>query len=320
MFASGENMFPCPPSRPSIMERKWKPNVELAPNCPRCDSSNTKFCYYNNYSLSQPRYFCKGCRRYWTKGGSLRNVPVGGGCRKNRRGKSLRVSTDHRGVVDGGSSAYARFGSGRDGSDLVGDDPLGNSGLPSEDGIGPSTDMSRPDASGIDLAAVYAKFLNQRSDLDSGIAAPVLSCEFNVSPVELSNSNRSPPPIEFSQETNLVECQRALDPILEAQLSDTHQIYLSEFDLNCKEKDRIGQYTSTESTDFGLQSLSGEGVLQDIFWSSNYQMPSNYTPQSLHQPQGFESVLEDHLTVHPNLQNGNWSSFDLSCYDTFSRP
>ncbi|KAM3357414.1 hypothetical protein P3S68_020344 [Capsicum galapagoense] len=66
----------------------WKPNVELAPACPRCGSTNTKFCYYNNYSLTQPRYFCKGCRRYWTKGGSLRNVPIGGGCRKSRRGKS----------------------------------------------------------------------------------------------------------------------------------------------------------------------------------------------------------------------------------------
>ncbi|KAI4371046.1 hypothetical protein MLD38_019322 [Melastoma candidum] len=54
--------------------------------CPRCDSSNTKFCYYNNYSLSQPRHFCKSCKRYWTRGGTLRNVPVGGGCRKNKRG------------------------------------------------------------------------------------------------------------------------------------------------------------------------------------------------------------------------------------------
>ncbi|XP_042441153.1 uncharacterized protein LOC122026477 [Zingiber officinale] len=53
--------------------------------CPRCDSPNTKFCYYNNYSLSQPRHYCKTCRRYWTKGGALRNVPVGGGCRKNKR-------------------------------------------------------------------------------------------------------------------------------------------------------------------------------------------------------------------------------------------
>ncbi|KAK8551530.1 hypothetical protein V6N13_119988 [Hibiscus sabdariffa] len=55
--------------------------------CPRCDSLNTKFCYYNNYSLSQPRYFCKTCRRYWTQGGTLRNVPVGGGCRKGKRTK-----------------------------------------------------------------------------------------------------------------------------------------------------------------------------------------------------------------------------------------
>ncbi|XP_022736571.1 dof zinc finger protein DOF5.4-like [Durio zibethinus] len=56
--------------------------------CPRCDSLNTKFCYYNNYNLSQPRHFCKSCRRYWTKGGVLRNVPVGGGCRKAKRSKT----------------------------------------------------------------------------------------------------------------------------------------------------------------------------------------------------------------------------------------
>ncbi|XP_022737817.1 dof zinc finger protein DOF5.4-like [Durio zibethinus] len=56
--------------------------------CPRCDSHNTKFCYYNNYNLCQPRHFCKSCRRYWTKGGVLRNVPVGGGCRKAKRSKT----------------------------------------------------------------------------------------------------------------------------------------------------------------------------------------------------------------------------------------
>ncbi|XP_042477924.1 dof zinc finger protein DOF1.4 isoform X2 [Macadamia integrifolia] len=60
---------------------------EQALKCPRCDSSNTKFCYYNNYSLSQPRHFCKACKRYWTRGGTLRNVPVGGGYRKNKRVK-----------------------------------------------------------------------------------------------------------------------------------------------------------------------------------------------------------------------------------------
>ncbi|KAI3451269.1 hypothetical protein Pfo_007934 [Paulownia fortunei] len=70
---------------------------EPALRCPRCDSPNTKFCYYNNYSLTQPRHFCKTCRRYWTKGGALRNVPIGGGCRKNKKMKSSpRLSGDSK--------------------------------------------------------------------------------------------------------------------------------------------------------------------------------------------------------------------------------
>ncbi|XP_072960446.1 dof zinc finger protein DOF5.3-like [Typha angustifolia] len=73
-------------------EKKVRPHPEQALKCPRCDSTNTKFCYYNNYSLSQPRYFCKGCRRYWTKGGSLRNVPIGGGCRKKKPSSSSSSS------------------------------------------------------------------------------------------------------------------------------------------------------------------------------------------------------------------------------------
>ncbi|CAN0871319.1 Dof zinc finger protein DOF5.4 [Linum grandiflorum] len=69
-------------------DRRLKPQHHQAVNCPRCDSVNTKFCYYNNYNLSQPRHFCKSCRRYWTNGGVLRNVPVGGGCRKPKRSTS----------------------------------------------------------------------------------------------------------------------------------------------------------------------------------------------------------------------------------------
>ncbi|XP_051139648.1 dof zinc finger protein DOF1.2 [Andrographis paniculata] len=119
---------------PMVMERstgKWRcSNVESAPNCPRCASSNTKFCYYNNYSLSQPRYFCKGCRRYWTKGGSLRNVPVGGGCRKSRRARG--------GARQGGSSNYPSHGQGC----------AGESG-----GGGAAAD--------IDLAAVFARYVSQ---------------------------------------------------------------------------------------------------------------------------------------------------------------
>ncbi|QCD76851.1 hypothetical protein DEO72_LG1g472 [Vigna unguiculata] len=52
--------------------------------CPRCKSMETKFCYFNNYNVNQPRHFCKSCQRYWTAGGALRNVAVGAGRRKGK--------------------------------------------------------------------------------------------------------------------------------------------------------------------------------------------------------------------------------------------
>ncbi|KAI3966542.1 hypothetical protein MKW92_035042 [Papaver armeniacum] len=74
--------------------RDLNKNKLLLLKCPRCDSTNTKkFCYYNNYSLSQPRYFCKSCKRYWTQGGSIRKIPVGGSCKKKSNKKSSSVST-----------------------------------------------------------------------------------------------------------------------------------------------------------------------------------------------------------------------------------
>ncbi|XP_042480242.1 dof zinc finger protein DOF4.6-like isoform X2 [Macadamia integrifolia] len=80
--------------------RRARPQKEQALNCPRCNSTNTKFCYYNNYSLTQPRYFCKTCRRYWTEGGSLRNVPVGGGSRKNKRSSNSSSSSSSKKMPD----------------------------------------------------------------------------------------------------------------------------------------------------------------------------------------------------------------------------
>ncbi|GAB4848937.1 hypothetical protein Ancab_003750 [Ancistrocladus abbreviatus] len=87
--------------------------------CPRCDSTNTKFCYYNNYNLTQPRHFCKTCRRYWTKGGALRNVPIGGGCRKNKSvgvspaaGKSSGTKAKTLSISEFGKQSY--FGNGFD--------------------------------------------------------------------------------------------------------------------------------------------------------------------------------------------------------------
>ncbi|KAF8053234.1 hypothetical protein N665_1444s0006 [Sinapis alba] len=84
-----KNMIVSPSHQQQQQQQQQQPQLK----CPRCDSSNTKFCYYNNYSLSQPRYFCKACKRYWTRGGTLRNVPVGGSYRKNKRVKRPATAT-----------------------------------------------------------------------------------------------------------------------------------------------------------------------------------------------------------------------------------
>ncbi|XP_073311177.1 dof zinc finger protein DOF3.4-like [Primulina huaijiensis] len=86
------------------------PEPEHLP-CPRCDSINTKFCYYNNYNFSQPRHFCKSCRRYWTHGGTLRDIPVGGGSRKNakRSRTTSAVSSSNSGAISSFSSSHHEF-------------------------------------------------------------------------------------------------------------------------------------------------------------------------------------------------------------------
>ncbi|XP_072967864.1 dof zinc finger protein 5-like [Typha angustifolia] len=68
--------------------------------CPRCRSRETKFCYFNNYNVNQPRHFCKACHRYWTAGGALRNVPVGAGRRKNRLAGATRGGAAASTVLD----------------------------------------------------------------------------------------------------------------------------------------------------------------------------------------------------------------------------
>uniref|UniRef100_A0ACD5WLZ2 Uncharacterized protein n=1 Tax=Avena sativa TaxID=4498 RepID=A0ACD5WLZ2_AVESA len=85
------------PNKPMSMSERARlarvPQPEPGLNCPRCDSTNTKFCYFNNYSLTQPRHFCRACRRYWTRGGALRNVPVGGGYRRHAKRSTKPKST-----------------------------------------------------------------------------------------------------------------------------------------------------------------------------------------------------------------------------------
>jgi len=162
-----EAMLPYALRPPSLLvDRRYKQGGEATPNCPRCDSPNTKFCYYNNYSLSQPRYFCKGCRRYWTKGGSLRNVPVGGGCRKNRRGKSS-VRSAAESMASGRDAAFGHRFPGPVRPDLVLEGMVGN---PANHGQGIPDVPAAADGSTIDLAMLYAKFLNNPA-AEAGVGA-----------------------------------------------------------------------------------------------------------------------------------------------------
>jgi hypothetical protein len=166
-----EAMLPYAPRPPSLLvDRRYKQGGETAPNCPRCDSANTKFCYYNNYSLSQPRYFCKGCRRYWTKGGSLRNVPVGGGCRKNRRGKSSARSVAESIASGRDAAAFGHRFPGSVRPDLVLEGMVGNPADPCQ--AIPDVPAAA-DGSSIDLAMLYAKFLNHpAAEAGAGAVTP----------------------------------------------------------------------------------------------------------------------------------------------------
>lgn len=74
--------------------------------CLRCCSIETKFCYYNNYNIKQPRYYCKGCQRYWTAGGTFRDVPVGAGRRRTKGARSQDDTLSRGGFSAGSLPSY----------------------------------------------------------------------------------------------------------------------------------------------------------------------------------------------------------------------
>ena len=94
-----------------------------ARNC----ASMCRFCYYNNASVNQPRYFCKVCERHWTGGGTLRAVDPGAG---RRRDKRSRGSSASRSRSRGGGSAIRGLASRSGGPGHAGD-----SGLTATDGV-----------------------------------------------------------------------------------------------------------------------------------------------------------------------------------------
>ncbi|KAI4337930.1 hypothetical protein L6164_016292 [Bauhinia variegata] len=283
--------FPAAPT-PLPMDRRWKPNIELAPNCPRCASSNTKFCYYNNYSLSQPRYFCKGCRRYWTKGGSLRNVPVGGGCRKIRRGKAVRRLQSH-------SRSYAV-----------------NLGSEDTESLADKPDRGCCD---IDMAVVFAKFLNQNlnsahQELDNGSSS-----------TNLYNS-LTPESVESENDVVFVESQKHFDHH-HPMAAITEELFPQQDQSRIQNYVRDDHLSGTEMQ--GLLGVGGDEVAQDMFWSNdattsslvNWQSPAMQVQELDYSSLPFHNdalQLPPASSMNQITDGWSWSSFDFSTSEVFS--
>ncbi|CAJ2672843.1 unnamed protein product [Trifolium pratense] len=290
------------------MESEWKAN-EITPNCPRCGSSNTKFCYYNNYSLTQPRYFCKGCRRYWTKGGSLRNVPVGGGCRKNRRGNNKTLLRQQ-------SFDSLTFKN----SDTIGhhsyDPILRTNNIISSSSCSSLVNTDRPN---IDLALVYANFLNKKPDSQNN------SDQMEKRPFDpLENSRLSNVEVGSSS-LNLSELELGFKGCLslQEQLQSTTVTHFSEFNsMQTLQKDRIDHCNiiHDDGVNFELPPLPGEeDSSSHVLWS-NSEMMMNLPFQVTQPPPPPPPLLGPDQIHDADLLIGNWSPFDFTRDDSFSRP
>ncbi|KAG6774308.1 hypothetical protein POTOM_021661 [Populus tomentosa] len=298
--ATEQMMFQCPP-RPLPKEKKWKSKVEAAPNCPRCASPNTKFCYYNNYSLSQPRYFCKGCRRYWTKGGSIRNVPVGGGCRKHRRAKSSKVSQNEGAAVSVNCSR------------------TNETTLACSTNKDSMAQQGGANGSDIDLAVVFAKFLNQDLSYEPGFTGEELLDEGGDQMVDVSNSSN---PSDSFQNDSMMESLKRSDLIQESNLLEGQSQVLVG-DKQRLEEERIQELTESQDMNaFGLQDLLSDEIVQDALWSDDATLPNFPNWQPMLQLQDFDSFsVDDRLKISSNfISDNNWSSLDLSGFEVFSRP
>ncbi|XP_058751930.1 dof zinc finger protein DOF3.5-like [Vicia villosa] len=276
------------------MESGWKATTEISPNCPRCGSSNTKFCYYNNYSLTQPRYFCKGCRRYWTKGGSLRNVPVGGGCRKNRRGnnnnKTLLKQHSHDPVLRTNNVSSSTS------SSLV-------------------AEYHKPN---IDLALVYANFLNQKPGSQKISFDPSLENSRLLSNVEVGSSSLNLSELEHG----FKGCLNLHDQLLVPSTS-TVVTHFGEFELYSMQTLRKDRVHDDGSVNFELPPLPGEEDSSShddhVMWS-NSEMMMNLPFQVTQPPPPPPPLLGLDQIHHADLLVGNWSPFDFPRDASFSRP
>lgn len=158
---------------------------------------------------------------------------------------------------------------------------------------------SRPEGSlDIDLAAVYANYLNQNSgsennvvgDQDTSSGASCASYDFSV-----QNS-------EIQLENFVIECENSFDLLDKAQLN--------------KELCQVG-IGEDNFQDFAMQNPNNFDLPEELPWNMD---ATNFPWQPIVQMQEFGSFShEDQLKISTNLVNDNWSStsVDLSGYEIF---
>ncbi|PIA30654.1 hypothetical protein AQUCO_05400034v1 [Aquilegia coerulea] len=186
--------------RDDLKLKKEDQNQQKEPllNCPWCDSMNTKFCYFNNYNRSQPRYYCKSCKRYWTKGGNLRNVPIGG----NRRNKPLKtinsnsssIGFEENGLLSNGVAEKLNVLSGSLGNGVSDSSPLSLPfSLPNLDFTNLTSFETTPSAISPSSAHLDGEIQGCRGGIDGSVEDPCSSSTstfVEIKPsLQLSSSN-----------------------------------------------------------------------------------------------------------------------------------
>ncbi|KAK9111350.1 hypothetical protein Scep_018869 [Stephania cephalantha] len=314
-----------PPS-PSIgssggltVDRRWKANIEIAPNCPRCASTNTKFCYYNNYSLSQPRYFCKACRRYWTKGGSLRNVPFGGGCRKSRR--SSKASS-----LSSSSIGHHHQEQQLPSSPFLEDDDL-NDPVENSMAIGAASSTSNHH---IDLADVFSKFLSHGDHQQVHEHRPLIDHFSNSScstTTTTSYGTALSSPIDHfehhqHEHPNEIEMISSLNLVMEEQersLMVPQIVGGTDHDQGLSNNEGLMQDLMSNVNAFGIhhheEDISWSDVNSGSSFDSWQQMQFPHDHQMCGSDDADVAVEDDNsLLFLPTPLQSNWSSFDIPNY------
>lgn len=247
---------------------------------------------------------------------------MGGGCRKNRRVKSLRLSTS--------DVAHSRsFGA------------FSSKGVTSVESR--SSSMTS-DGSHIDLALVYANFMNPHQPPPSKSTATTTTTATSSTGFEMQElgTGEFDQPLDFptipnsNLESSSVQLHGSLDGCLttisgsymEAPSDDNnnHQLMCyygadSSTHNHQAHDNNVQQCLGThhESNHNGLPPLPGEevGPHHEILWSNSHLMGNDHTLQVTQDP----PILGPETQDPNNLLFGNWNPFDLSSdHDTFSGP